>query len=177
LQDVSKIGKFSISILPHQQSETNIIQKMSDIVAKVLRKLKKIEKLNHSNLSKTCIDLKKIIGNNNDFLYRLFFTLDGNEINPNLSEKYIINKLIIQPPKFHHNSVNHKVKYNIEGIKALEGIIEKINDFCFHKKLNSLQIEEKHILEQQKAYNDIENKFLENLKHEKKVFLSLISNW
>lgn len=61
----------------------------------------------------------------------------------------------------------------MEGIKALELIIEKIRDFCFQKKLNLIQIEEKHILEQQKAYNDIENRFLKNLKHEKKVLYFL----
>lgn len=64
----------------------------------------------------------------------------------------------------------------MEGIKSLELLIEKIRDFCFQKKLHSIQIEEKHILEQQKAYNDIENKFLRNLKQEQKVLFFLFSS-
>ena len=140
-------------------NENLIMEKMFLIAKKVMKNLKKLEKLNNNNKIKTYNELNKLF-NGNAFLNGIFFNSSGKEMNPKLSESFIAHSVCIYPSKFNRNPLENKIKYNFDGIKVLESLSEKIKEFCFNKKLLELQSEEKDIVDLQKALKKIEQKYI-----------------
>lgn len=147
-------------------SEGAIMEKMNKIATKLMKNLKKLETLNNFNKIKTFNELAKLF-NNNPFLKSVFFDSTGQELNPKLSKSFIAQSIVIYPSKFNRNPNENRIRYNHEGIKILEKLIESMKDFCFKKKLIDLKAGEKDIIDSQKALKFVEKQYFRHKNTQK----------
>lgn len=147
-------------------TEGAIMEKMNRIAAKLMKNLKKLETLNNFNKIKTFNELTKLF-NNNPFLKSVFLNTTGQELNPKLSKSFIAQSIVIYPSKFNRNPNENRIKYNLEGIKILEKLIESMKDFCFKKKLIDLKAGEKDIIDSQKALKFVETQYFRHKNTQK----------